>query len=228
MDNCNIRCNPFVYWLSLCGSTFNVGILEILLYSLCNLQFICIMKTTIFSLILIALSITLHGQKDQTLIGKSGLTLTGVWGGSTSYINGFEDDFDLYGGGYFSFEINKALLLGWSNNEVRTSINDGANIHLKTNDFLLGYSPISYRSLHPYFYTLIGTGTANYENEGTDRILSIQPSVALELNILRWFRLSFEGGYRFISGSDFVSVSDQSLSSPFVGLRLKFGWSWGR
>ena len=186
------------------------------------------MKKYLLSTIIILLSLSIHAQKDETIFGGNGIRLTGIWGGSTSLINGFEDDFDIYGGGFFTFELNKSMLIGWSNHDVSFTLNDGGNVNLQSNDFLIGYSPLSYRSLHPYFYTSVGKGTARLENEGRDRILSIQPSVAVELNVLRWFRISAEGGYRFISGSDFTSVSDKALSSPYVGVRLKFGWSWGR
>ncbi len=186
------------------------------------------MKKYLLSAIIILLSLSVHAQKDQTIFGGNGIRLTGIWGGSTAMVNGIDEDFDIYGGGYFTFELNKALLIGWSNHQVRSTLNDVGLVELESNEFLLGYSPNSYRAFHPYFYTSIGTGTASLENEGEDRILNVQPSVALELNVLRWFRISAEGGYRFISGSDFASVSDRRLSSPYVGLRLKFGWSWGR
>ena len=186
------------------------------------------MKKFLLSFTIILLSLSIHAQKDETIFGNSGIRFTGIWGGSTTFINGFEDDFDLDGGGFFTFELNKSLLLGWSNQEIRAYFNDGGRLDLKTNDFLIGYSPISYRSLHPYFYTTVGSGKADLQTEGRDKVLSIQPSLGLELNVLRWFRISLDGGYRFISGSDYVAVTDKMMSGAFIGLRLKFGWSWGR
>ena len=186
------------------------------------------MKKILLPLAIILLSLSIHAQKDETIFGRSGVRFTGIWGGSTTYINGFQDDFDLYGGGFFTFELNKSLLLGWSNYEMQSVFNDGGRVSLQTNNFMLGYSPTSYRSFHPYFYTTVGNGIAEVRTEGRDRVLSIQPSIGLELNVFRWLRLSLDGGYRFISGSDFTSVTDQMLSGGFVGLRAKFGWSWGR
>lgn len=186
------------------------------------------MKRILLPIVVILLSISAKAQKDQTIFGNSGVRLTGVWGGWTSNINSFEDDFDINNGGHFAFELNKSILLGWSNEEISSIFNDGGRVNIKTNSFLVGYSPTSYKSLHPYFYTSFGNGTVNVRSEGEDRILSIQPTIGLELNVLRWFRISVDGGYRFISGSDFTSVSDQMLSGPYIGLRTKFGWSWGR
>ena len=185
------------------------------------------MKKYLLSAFIILLSLSLHAQKDETIFGHSGIRLTGIWGGATTHVNGFEEDFDLLGGGYFAFELNKALLLGWSDSEMNARF-EGDRLKFRTRNFLLGYSPISYRSFHPFFYTAIGSGLADYETEGKDRMLNIEPTLSLELNVLRWFRLSLDGGYRFVSGSDFTTVTDKMLSGPFVGLRLKFGWSWGR
>ncbi|GLR19166.1 hypothetical protein [Portibacter lacus] len=182
--------------------------------------------TLILSIVLLGLSI--NAQKDETIFGQSGIRFTGIWGGSTTSINGFQDDFDFIGGGFFAFEFNKSLLLGWDNYEMRSTLNDGGKFSLTTHNFLVGYTPYSYKSFHPYFYTSVGNGIADVKSEGRDRILSVQPSIGLELNVFRWLRISLDGGYRFISGSDFTSVSDQMLSSPFVGVRAKFGWSWGR
>lgn len=186
------------------------------------------MEKYLLSLLAIMFALGINAQKDETIFGNNGIRFTGIWGGSTTLVNGQEDNFNFYEGGYFTFELNKIVLIGWSHHDFNSIINDGAKISFKTHDFILGYSPTSYRSLHPYLYTTVGRGTADLENEGKDRILSIQPSASIELNVLRWFRISAEGGYRFISGTDFNSISDQNLSGPFVGLRLKFGWSWGR
>lgn len=181
---------------------------------------------TVFTILMLTTSI--YAQKDETIFGSSGIRLTGIWGGSTSYVSGIEDDFNPYGGGFFTFELNKSVLLGWSNHETKSILNGGQTVSLKSNDFMIGYTPLSYRAFHPYFYTTVGRATAELSGEGTDRVLSIQPSASMELNVLRWFRISLDGGYRFVSGSDFANVSDKTLSGAFVGLRLKFGWSWGR
>lgn len=185
------------------------------------------MRTLLLSAIIL-LSLNLDAQKDETIFGRNGVRLTGFWGGSTTSFNDFGDDFDIDGGGFFAFEISKSFLLGWSNSDQRTFIEEAGNVRLRSHDFLVGYSPMSYRALHPYFYTTIGTAKVETRNEGWDRVLSVQPTAALELNVLRWFRISAEGGYRFISGSDFTTITDEKLSSPYIGLRLKFGWSWGR
>jgi len=185
------------------------------------------MKKIILSFAFACLCLCINAQKDQTIFGNSGLRFTGVWGGSTSNFNTSANDFDFFSGGFFAFELNKSFLIGWSNYELNTVINE-SRVSLGSNDLLLGYSPISHRPVHPYLYTTIGNGRVDVEGEGKGKGISIQPSLGLEVNVFRWLRLSLDGGYRIISGSQLNTVSDKDLSGAFIGLRAKFGWSWGR
>ncbi|WP_235296682.1 hypothetical protein [Portibacter marinus] len=185
------------------------------------------MKKTLLALTLAIFCLCLNAQKDQTIFSNSGLRLTGIWGGTTSNFNTSSNDFDYFSGGYFTFEISKKVLIGWSNYELNTIIND-SRVTLGSNDFLVGYSPISYKPIHPFFYTSIGNGNIRIDGENEGKGISIQPAIALEVNVLRWLRLSVDGGYRIISGSQLEAVSDKDLSGPYFGLRAKFGWSWGR
>ena len=72
-----------------------------------------------------------------------------------------------------------------------------------------------------------GSGKLQLEDVGSDRLLVIQPSVGAEVNIARWFRLGLDAGYRFYSGVNLNGISNSDLAGPTLGIRMKFGWSWG-
>jgi hypothetical protein len=46
--------------------------------------------------------------------------------------------------------------------------------------------------------------------------------------VFKWFKFGIEGGYRFVSDVDRQGLSDSDVSSFFVDLKFRFGWSWGR
>ncbi len=68
------------------------------------------MKQLLLSLGIMLLTLSVHAQKDETVFGNSGVRFTGLWGGATNNINGFQDDFDFYSGGHFGFELKRMFV----------------------------------------------------------------------------------------------------------------------
>lgn len=167
-----------------------------------------------------------YAQREATLFNdRGGIDFTGVWGGSTNALVDFNNDFNLNSGGFFAFELNNDFLIGWSG--YKSDINDnGQNIEIKGNDLFLGYTFNSYNLIHPLLYLQTGSGKLEVEGVGSDRVFITQPTVGVEANIARFFRLGIDGGYRFLSGSDLDGYDNQDLAGPVINLRLKFGWSW--
>jgi len=184
----------------------------------------------ILTLLLFSISgITLlHAQSEETLFNKNrGIRLTGIWGATNHSLADFENDFNLNTGGYFAFEINKNLLIGWAGYDSDLT-SEGRNIELSGSDLLLGYQFNSHNVIHPVFYLQGGSSKLQIEDAGSDRVFVVQPSIGAEINIARFFRLGIDGGYRFFNNTDLPGFSDKDFSGPILGLRLKFGWSWGR
>ena len=182
----------------------------------------------IYVLFICLFSLSLSAQHEETVLGSGGIDLTGLWGGSVNSISSFDSNFELNNGGFFLFELNNDFLIGWTGYGSEFTTDSGVEAKITNNDLLLGYTFNSYKSLHPIFYLQTGGGKLKIENEQNDKVLVIQPSLGLEANIVRWFRLGLEGGYRFTTNVDTPNFSDEDLSSFFVGVRLKFGWNWGR
>jgi len=193
------------------------------------------MKTLITLCLTVFLSLGLLAQddyeqednkKETTLFNNSGIRLSGLWGGSTNGFVKFQNDFSLNNGGYFLFEFNENFLIGWSGYGSGTDLPNGTRVGIDGRDLMLGYTFDSNKAIHPTVYLKAGTGKLEIDEHVDDNISVIEPSIGVELNIFRFMRLGIDGGYRFVNGVNTVGYSDQDFSSAFIGLRLKFGYSW--
>ncbi|MCB0663676.1 MAG: hypothetical protein KDC24_13100 [Saprospiraceae bacterium] len=191
------------------------------------------MKRWMLSLLVVAaLSTTMFGQSEETLFGNSGLRLSGAWGGSSTGLTFFDEDYAVTTGGFGGLEFGKNVFVGWGGYSTTNAfdIDDFQNNRLKLrySGLMLGYMPFAYSAVHPKVMLLTGGGRLSTPGEESDRIFVVQPSVGVELNVLRWFRLGLEGGYRVVLDNDLSGISDQDISAPFAQMTFKFGFSWGK
>ncbi len=182
-------------------------------------------KVLLLVALFFTLTVSIDAQKDETIFGRSGICLTGVWGGYMHNISSFQDDFSISRNGFFVFELNKKILIGWDGLNAEFNSNELGGLNLQSNGLTLGYSPWAHKPFHPVFNMYAGRGRiAN--DEILDNINVYQPSITLELNVFRWMKVGIDGGYRIIQESNLTGFTDQDLSGPYAGLKLKFGWSW--
>jgi hypothetical protein len=177
------------------------------------------------------LSTALLAQKDETLIGKTGLKLTGLWGGSNIGLIGFDGENYGMAGGFFGLEFSKSLLLGYSGSSSSESTTYNGQLRkydISYGGFLVGYTYQSHKVVHPRVSFLIGSGTLKVKDNPDDYIFVVQPSAGFEVNLFRWFRMGLEGGYRFVSNTDIPKPNEGDASAPFGQLSFRFGWSWGK
>ena len=187
-------------------------------------------KLSTFAFTLLFTGIALFGQRDETLFGEAGLRLTGAWGGTLAGITDFGGENAVTRGGFGVLEFNKTLLAGFGgvNTSETVKFDNGQrkNFDLDYGGLLLGFVPKSYRAIHPKFSFLMGGGKVKIDGEGDDKIFVVQPAAGAEVNVFRWFKLSLEGGYRFVSDSSFDPPANEDLSGFFGELKFRFGWSW--
>ncbi|MDF1696518.1 MAG: hypothetical protein P1U56_11820 [Saprospiraceae bacterium] len=184
-------------------------------------------KFTLAFICTILISSAMKAQhSEETLFGNSSISLTGVWAGSTNGLVEFDNNFSLSNSGYFLFEVNNDLLIGWSGYGSGTNLENGDKAEIGGNDLVLGYAFNSNKSIHPIIYAKGGRGSLKINEQKVDKVTVFEPSVGVEMNVLRWFKVGLEGGYRFVTNVDADGLNDNDFSSPVVGLRLKFGWSW--
>ena len=179
------------------------------------------------------MTVSLFAQREETLFGKSGLRLSGAWGGSTLSVTKFSDDYAVFSGGFGGLEFGKSVFVGWGGyslvNDVEFDAFTAQNFEMNYNGLMLGYAFNGQKAIHPTFMLMGGKGDIELEDAGSsDKIFVIQPSLGVELNVFRWFHLGLTGGYRIVTDTDIVGLTDNDLSAPFGQISFKFGWSWGR
>lgn len=191
------------------------------------------MKRLLLAGVLIAISTMLNAQREETLFGRSGLRLTGAWGGWDFSLSKFDEDFGAFTGGYGGLEFNKSVLLGYGKYRLINDVEwedefDNDRITLDYSGFIVGVTPYASKRVHPSILVLAGQGNASLNDGVNDRIFTVQPALGIEMNVFRWFHLGVHGGYRFIMDTELAGMSDQDLSTPFGEIKLKFGYSWGK
>jgi len=144
-------------------------------------------------------------------------------------------------GGRFSWVINHGLAIGFGGAGF---VNELQNVQINNQVFLTGgYGGIYIEPIvmpnfpvHLSFPVLLGAGgisyvasDVNWNNfiEDTEAFLLVEPSAELELNLTRFFRMSFGASYRFptpftvgISGS---TATAESLKGFTYTMTFKFG-----
>lgn len=189
------------------------------------------MKRTLLLLgAVLSLSVAAQAQSEETLFGRNSLDFTGFWFASTNNFSFLEDESTYFSGGEVGFEFGRTLHVGWawqrSRDDIRAS-ESGFRYDLRHRGFYMAVTPNPDRVFHPRLSVIAGTARVTLNNGDRDRVFAVTPAAGLELNLFRWFRLGMEGGYRLVSTPDLPPLDGTKLSSPFLQLNLRFGYSWG-
>lgn len=178
------------------------------------------------------------GQDDETLFNRFNFRLTGAWGGTIAGISKVGDNSSPTAGGYGVLEFDKQFLVGWGGFRINDNVEfDGIDFDydLDYNGLIIGYSPQAFRAVHPHVMALIGSGDMQLIRREDDiRVRDRTPVLQLgggaELNVFQWFRISANGGYRFLLDADGLptSIAPGDVSGLYGELNFKFGWSWGK
>lgn len=187
-------------------------------------------KSLLLALALLS-SFQLFAQKEETVIGSRGLGFSGIWGGYKHQLTQFDNKTSYINGGFIGLEFGKALLVGWGRYSLIDQFKwDGIQnqeFDMRWHPFVLQYGIKNYKAIHPQVGFEIGRGRVEL-GDTKDRILVMQPSAGVEINVFRWFHLGLDGGYRFVNDSSIPALSNESLSGWYGQATLKFGISWGR
>jgi hypothetical protein len=185
----------------------------------------------LFALVFVS-TFSANAQREETVLGHKGFRISGIWGGSNHQLTRFSNSNSYVNGGFFGLEFGKALQVGVSSYELQENIKwnqiDNQSFEMYFRGLHLGYGVSNYKPIHPTFNIDIAPGRVKLAGEGSDRIFVVQPAAGVEINVMRWFHLGLQGGYRVVTDSGLPSVSDKDLSGAFGQVTLKFGWSWGR
>jgi hypothetical protein len=188
------------------------------------------MKKTLLLVITFCSVFTLQAQ--ETIFGRNSLGLTGLWGGFSYNFSYFDADEDIsyLRGGYGGLEFGNTVFVGYAGYRLKDEVqleNLNQTFGLRYGGLMLDFHPGSHKVVHPRFGVILGGGRLSISDGNTDRVFVAQPSVGLEINIFRWFRLGVQGGYRFVGSENIAGATSTDFSSPYGQIDLRFGISWG-
>ena len=173
---------------------------------------------------------TTFAQHEQTIVGSSGWGFSGAWGGWSFNLGQFDKQSAGYNGGVWALEFGKKLYVGGLHYTINNAPLPNSSVNtftMRSDNLLIGYTPISYRPIHPVISCAIGSGKIT-TLEGTQNSLVVQPAVGMELNVTRWCHVDAQVGYRAVTNSNFHAYENKDFSGLYGQLNLKFGFSWGR
>ena len=190
------------------------------------------MKKAIFYSFLLFFSFQVNAQKDRTLFSNTKLEQSGSWVGSSYTATKIVGQSAIQAGIDVKLEYNNSFILGWQwrRTSDRIELQDAINpdvLKLGYHTFFAGYSFNTRKVLHPIVNMGLGPGNLIINGE-KDRLLVIQPSAGVEINLFRWMRLGVEGGYRYTLGSEHNEIENRDLSNYYGSVSFRFGWSWGK
>ncbi len=186
---------------------------------------------------LLAVFCSVGFAQEETLI--DGDIESGGFGGPALKITRINGEGAVLVGGRGGWIINHSFVLGGGGyglaNAISAKVPDLQNgfrhVDLGYGGLEVEYIAASDRLVHLSFGLLVGGGGVRYKDENTmedhrsmDGFFVAEPSLTIDLNITRFFRLGAGASYRYVNGISSSGVtSDADLSGPSAMLILKFG-----
>ncbi len=189
-------------------------------------------------MILLALATVPSFGQERTLI--SGPVAHGWFGGPQFMVGQVKGEAAVLIGGWGAWLINHTLIIGGGGYGLvydlpagQTTSGEDQYLNFEYGGMTLGFILGSDRLVHLTANTLIGAGEVGYryhrltedwqEDSVHDLIFVIQPTLGVELNVTRFFRIAAGGSYRYVMGTDLADLTDYDLSGFGAELTLKFG-----
>jgi hypothetical protein len=206
------------------------------------------MKKLLIAFALIFATIPAFSQtgEQETLFGNEELR-NGGYGAPEVKFTKIHDDFGVMVGGRGGWIINSTFSIGGGGYALTTSpkvydINDTSYyLRMGYGGAFIEYINSSNSLVHFTVNALIGAGGAtnthsinhmikngNYDvtynwNDDQTTFFIFEPGVTVDVNLLKFMRLSIGGSYRLVSGVELKGVTNQDISGPSGSIGIKFG-----
>ncbi len=169
-----------------------------------------------------------HSQAQRSDYLLKDIRLSGIYAGPLFNFSYFDGTPNRIFGGYFAFGFDRTIAIGWQWMRMRDRVLFPDQVdtwRLNYNGFTVDFTPWGRKVLHPEISFVVGPGDY-FIGPIKKRILVLQPSAGVELNIWKIFKLGVQGGYRFIRRNDPNLVPDEDINTYFLQVDLRFGWTW--
>lgn len=195
------------------------------------------MKKILAVFIIVLFVSTIQGQeKDneyRTIFGSNKIHTSG-FGGFNMEFSSIGGKFAFGAGGSGGVLLNDQVFFGGfgMGYTLDKSVDIGNfvydNSSMGYGGLMFGYIFNGKAAIHPAIFLQTGWGAANFYqpfNSYNDNIFVLNPSIELEMNITRFFRVSVGGHYQFTMGiNEYDSLSNSDFSGPGGSISFKFGW----
>lgn len=199
------------------------------------------MKSTFSIICLFVIFTTALMAQEETLL-QMGEIEHGGYGAVVLKFSSVNNQFALFVGGRGGWIINHAFVLGIGGYGLVNDIPSYVIGPFGERYVAFGYGGLdleyvfnSDRLIHLSLHALIGGGGVRYrggwENDmwsndsgrSSDAVFVFEPGMNLDLNVIKWFRLSAGASFRFVRGSTSGVSTNRDLSGPSAQLTFRFG-----
>jgi len=192
------------------------------------------MKKIFVLLFVLFFSLTLHAQEETLISGEMDHGGFGGFGFRVTSING--QTVVLSGGGG-AWLINSKFFIGGSgysnmSDDVKAPVmveSEQVFMNINYGGLYFGYVFNPDKLYHVTIDALIGHGNINYSQRNSDvdwksdNFYFIEPSVNLELNVVRWFRIGIGASYRLVNDIEIQNLQNNDINGFSAGVSFKFG-----
>lgn len=197
------------------------------------------MKRLLFVLLASLTTAALFGQ-HETLFSKS--RVIGGFGGPLLEFGNIKGEMATSVGGGGGVIIDNFFIGAYGLGSVRNLRyninNEDFKMDLAHGGLWMGYTPQTFKMVHPYTSLRVGWGFAEIRNDpfqsgdpfynrntNGDAVFVLTPEVGVELNLTRFFRISGSIGYRWVNDVDqLVDFNNNDFRSVTGQLTFRFGW----
>jgi hypothetical protein len=186
-----------------------------------------------FALILIVSKAFCQNTEYQTIFGNNPVSASG-FGGFDMLFSSIGGNYAVGAGGSCGVLIGNQVFFGGfgmgSMLDKTFEIDNTlfSNTSMGCGGLMFGYIFNSRAAIHPAVFIQTGWGGITMHDEMksiTDNIFVLNPSLELELNFSRFFRIAIGAHYQYTMGvNKYSELGDDDFSGPGGKLSLRFGW----
>jgi hypothetical protein len=179
-----------------------------------------------------------EGDEYRTIFGNKNISVSGF--------GAFDMQFSYMGGGFaFGAGGSGGVLLGgqvfFGGFGLGCNIDKTVEMNNLTIDHVgIGYGGLMFgyiinhkNAIHPAVFLQTGWGGVNsydnhnsmYDNYPYDNVFVLNPSVEMEMNITRFFRMAVGANYQITTGvNEYTTLNNSDFSGPGGKISFRFGW----
>ncbi len=174
---------------------------------------------------------SLHAQEINTVLGKGNAKVSGAYGVASQKFSSIDDQFATFIGGYGGVHFNHNWMIGagaytlLNGNTIHFENDTNTSRQLTYIGLITEYIHHPQRAFHLTGNLLAGAAIMGeqkkLETNGSYTLSSrgsfiIEPSLNVEVNLAKWFRVATGVSYRFIA-------NEKAYAAPAANISLKFG-----